>query len=118
LTKLTAVSTFSGVIQLEAPASSAGPHREGHQAGPIGVSAAIVPAGARITIVTIARDILKRRLSNIDMTSPVRLGQGAVSRAGRQRRPAKDRAKDNDNDQKMAASHCSDQTPRYFPSFQ
>jgi hypothetical protein len=35
---LAASSTFAGVIQLEPPASSWGPHRDGHHFGPIGVS--------------------------------------------------------------------------------
>ena len=34
-------STFSGVIQFDAPAWSSGPHRDGHHFGPIGVSPAV-----------------------------------------------------------------------------
>jgi hypothetical protein len=61
LTSVTAVRTFSGVIQLDAPASSAAPHRDGHQAGPIGVSAAIVHSVARTTDVTVIKHNFKRQ---------------------------------------------------------
>ena len=33
-----ASSTLAGVIQFDAPASSCGPHRDGHHLGPMGVS--------------------------------------------------------------------------------
>src|SRR5215475_13556564 len=52
---LTASTTFSGVIQLDASASSLAPHRDGHHCGPTGViiwAQALTPPVAVKTIAT------------------------------------------------------------------
>src|SRR5262245_50313880 len=67
---LTASTTFSGVIQLDAPASSLAPHREGHHCGPTGViiwAQALTPP---VPVKTIATTSALRSVREFIMVMP------------------------------------------------